>query len=263
MATMWGTMRKHHENQSKIATALRFLDASQSPKETSVHHHERTNQLCVFVQVWQTQFDKLITHQKEYIKALNSWLKLNLVPIDNQLKEKDLSPQRTQSPPIEALLHAWHGYLEELPNEVARDATKSLVGVMDSIMQYQSDEMKLRDRCVDTRKELARKTRQFEDWKSKYMQRRTPPDDMDPVRANDKDLIVEKQLAVETLQKRLEEDEEAYQKQCIQVRDKSLTTLKTRLPEVFRAMFEFSNACSDMYRNLRSISQPHKPNESS
>lgn len=260
---MWGTMRKHHENQSKIATTLRFLDASQSPKETSVHHHERTTQLWAVVQMWHTQFDKLITHQKEYIKALNNWLKLNLVPIDNSLKEKVSSPQRTQSPPIEALLRAWYGYLEKLPDELARTATKSFVGVMDSIVQYQLEEMKLRDRCEDTRKELARKTRQFEDWKYKYMQKRTPPDDMDPDRANDKDLMVEKQLAVEMLQKRLEEDEEAYQKQCIQVRDKSLTTLKTRLPELFRAMFEFSDACSDMYRNLRSISQPHKPNESS
>lgn len=260
---MWGTMRKHHENQSKIATMLRFLDVLQSPKETSVHHHDRTTQLGAVVQEWHTQFDELITHQKKYIKALNSWLKLNLVPIDNSLKEKVLSPQRTQSPPIEALLHAWHGYLDQLPDEIARTATKSLVGVMDSIVQYQSDEMKLRNRCEDTRKELVRKTRQFEDWKHKYMQRRTPPDDMDPDRANDKDLIVEKQLAVEMLQKRLEEDEEAYQKQCTHVRDKSLTTLKTRLPELFQAMFEFSNACSDMYRKLQSISQPHKPNESS
>lgn len=260
---MWGTMRKHHENQSKIATALWSLDTSQSPKETSVHHQGRTNQLWAVVQDWHAQFEKLITHQKEYIKALNSWLNLNLVPIDNSLKEKDLSPQRTQSPPIEALLRAWHGYLEKLPDKDARTATKNFEGVVDSIVQCQSDEMKLRDRCEDTRKELARKTRQFEDWKYKYMQRRTPPDDLDPARANDKDLIEQKQLAVEMLRNRLKEDEEAYQKQCTHVRDKSLTTLRTHLPVLFRAMLEFSNACSDMYRNLRSISQPHKPNESS
>ncbi|KAK2971203.1 hypothetical protein RJ640_008627 [Escallonia rubra] len=258
MATMWETMRLHHDKQSKIVEALRYLDISQSPKETTTHHHERTVQLWAVVREWHSQFEKVISHQKDYIKALNSWLRLNLIPIDNNLKEKVSSPQRPQSSPIQPLLHAWHDFLEKLPDELARTAIYNFAGVMSTIVQYQVDEQKLRDKCEDARKELDRETQKFKDWHMKYMQRRTPPDDMDPDRAHDNDHVAERQLVVEILKKRLEEEEEAYQRQCIQVRDKSLTSLRTRLPELFRAMKDFSRACSEMYRNLKSISEQHK-----
>ncbi|GFY97030.1 hypothetical protein Acr_11g0013360 [Actinidia rufa] len=256
MATMWENMQIHHEKQSKIATALKFLDISQSPKETSENHHVRTLQLMGVAREWKNQFGKLMTHQKEYINALNGWLKLNLVPIDNNIKEKVSSPQRPQNPPIQALLHAWNNNLTKLPDELARTAMFNFSAVMDTIVQYQVEEMKLRNRCEDTRKELARRTRQFEDWYNKYMQRKTPPDEMDPERAHEMDLIAAKRLAVEAVKNKLEEEEDAYKRQCVQVREKSLTTLKTRLPEVFRAMSDSSIACSEMYSNLRSISHP-------
>ncbi|XP_057503648.1 protein ALTERED PHOSPHATE STARVATION RESPONSE 1-like isoform X2 [Actinidia eriantha] len=256
MATMWENMQIHHEKQSKIATALKFLDISQSPKETSENHHGRTLQLMGVAREWKNQFGKLMTHQKEYINALNGWLKLNLVPIDNNIKEKVSSPQRPQNPPIQALLHAWNNNLTKLPDELARTAMFNFSAVMDTIVQYQVEEMKLRNRCEDTRKELARRTRQFEDWYNKYMQRKTPPDEMDPERAHEMDLIADKRLAVEAVKNKLEEEEDAYRRQCVQVREKSLTTLKTRLPEVFQAMSDSSIACSEMYSNLRSISHP-------
>ncbi|KAL3528776.1 hypothetical protein ACH5RR_008098 [Cinchona calisaya] len=262
MSIMWESMREHHESQYKIVQALGSVHISQSPKETSEHHHERTYQLLHVVTEWHTQFDKLIKNQKDYISALNGWLKLNLIPIDTNLKEKVSSPQRTANPPICVLLHAWRDYLDKVPDELARTAVNSFAAVVNTIVQYQIEEMKLRDKCEVTRRELNKKTRQFEDWYNKYMLRRTPPDELDPERAQDTDLIVERQLEVEALKKRLEEEEEEYQKQCIQVREKSLTSLKSRLPEIFRAMSDFSLACSDMYRNLSSISQPRNRNVS-
>lgn len=262
MATMWESMREHHESQSKIVQALRSLHISQSPKETSAHHHERTCQLWHVVTEWNTQFDKLIRNQKDYIRALNNWLKLNLIPIDTNLKEKVSSPQRPANPPICLLLHAWHDHLEKVPDELARSAINNFAAVVNTIVQYQIDEMKLENRCEETRRELAKKTRQYEDWHKKYMERRTPPDELDPERAPDNDLMSERQFQVESLKHKLEQEEEEYQKQCIQVREKSLTSLKSRLPELFRAVSDFSLACSDMYRNLRSISQQRNRSES-
>ncbi|KAI3455413.1 hypothetical protein Pfo_012076 [Paulownia fortunei] len=258
MATMWETIRIQHENQSKIVQALRLLDISQSPKETSDHHHERTRQLGGVVQEWHTNFSELMSQQKEYIKALNGWLKLNLVPIDTNLKEKVSSPGRPQNPPIQMLLHAWHDYLEKLPDESAKATISNFAAIIKTIWQYQKEELEFKNRCADSRKDLIRKTRDFENWHNKYMQKRTPTDDMDPDRAQDTDLIAERQLVVEAAKQRLEEDEEAYQRQCIQVREKSLMSLKSHLPELFRALSDFSLACSDMYNYLRSIS--HSPN---
>lgn len=249
-------MQFHHEQQLRILQDLKYLDISQSPKETSEHHHERTIQLFAVVQEWHSQFQKLINNQKEYIKALNKWLKLNLTPIESSLKEKVSSPPRVQSPPIEELLKAWHDHLGKLPDEPARSAINNFAAVIDTIMHQQDEEIKLKERCEETRKELARKKRQFEDWYNKYMQRRIP-DELDPERAADtgsKD-ITDRQFVVEQLKKRLEEEEEAYQIQCIHVREKSVASLKLRMPELFNALTEFAAECSKMYNDLRSLPQ--------
>ncbi|KAL3610615.1 hypothetical protein D5086_001635 [Populus alba] len=257
MATMWDTMRSHHETQSKIVNALRALDISQSPKETSEHHHDRTFQLFVVVQGWQSQFCKLIDNQKGYIRALNSWLKLNLIPIESSLKEKVSSPPRVQNPPIQSLLIAWHDFLDKLPDEVARTAINNFASVIHTILQHQEEEMKLKEKCEETRKELFQKTRKFEDWYHKYMQQKMPAE-FDPELTEDKsdnDAIADRQFAVDAVKKRLEEEEEAYKKQRLQVREKSLASLRIRLPELFRAMLDIAQACSEMYRKLRYISQ--------
>lgn len=262
MATMWESMCIHHDSQLKIVTDLKGLDLAHAPKETTKHHHDRTVQLYNIIQEWHSQFEKLVTHQKQYIQALNSWLKLNLVPIESSLKERISSPPRAQHPPIQALLHSWHDLLEKLPDELAKSAASSFAAVIKTIILHQEEEMKLKEKCEETRKEYLRRNQAFEDWYQKYMQRRGP-DEMDPERgedANTKDPVSEKQVVVESLKKRLEEEIEAHQKQCLQVREKSLGSLKTRLPEIFRAMSDYSQACSDGYEKLRSITRSHKSN---
>ncbi|KAL3631870.1 hypothetical protein CASFOL_024854 [Castilleja foliolosa] len=262
MATMWETIRLQHENKSKIVQALRLLDISQSPKETSDHHHERTRQLGGVVQEWHTHFSELMGQQKEYIKALNSWLKLNLVPIDTNWKEKVSSPGRPQNPPIQMLLHAWRDYLEKLPDEPAKATINNFAAIIKNIWQHQKEELEFRNKCGESRKELVRKTRDFENWANKYMQKRTPPDEMDPESIRDEEVIAEKRMVVEVAKQKLEEDEEAYQKLCVQVREKSLMSLKSHLPELFRSLSDFSLACSDMYSYLRSIAHSRNRNES-
>ena len=123
----------------------------------------------------------------------------------------------------------------------------------------------MKEKCEDTKKELTRKRRQFEDWYNKYMQRKIP-DELDPDRAEgntSKDAIAEKQFAVEVLKKRLEEEEEAYQMQSRHVREKSLASLRTHLPELFRALSDFAFSCSEMYKDMQSRSRPKNPSETS
>lgn len=258
IATMWEKMLVHHEKQSEIVTKLRSLDNSQSPKQTSEHHHERTYQLLLVVQQWHSQFETLVNNQKGYTKALNNWLKLNLIPIESNLKEKVSSPPRVRNPPIQGLLHAWHDRLEKLPDELARTAIGNFAAVIDTIFHMQEEEMVLKRKCEDTRKELDRKTRQFDDWYHKYMERKTP-DEYDPEKADDTnapdETVTERQFVVEQVRKRLEDEEAEYEKHCLQVRLKSLSNLKNRMPELFRAMSDFSFECSKMYSELRSISQ--------
>ncbi|KAK2661162.1 hypothetical protein Ddye_007695 [Dipteronia dyeriana] len=253
MAKMWGNMCIHHDKQHVLVSDLKSLDSSLAPKETTKHHHERTIQLHSVVLEWNLQFEKLVMHQKQYIQALNSWLKLNLIPIESSLKEKILSPPRAQNPRIQALLHSWHDYLERLQDDLAISAISSFAGVIKNIIFHQEEEMKLKEKCEETRKEYLRKNQAYEDWYHKYQQRRTEAERGEDV--NTKDPVSEKQFAVESLKKRLEEEIVAHQRHCTQVREKSLGSLKTRLPELFHALSVYAHACSDAYEKLRSVSQ--------
>nr|CAD1840000.1 unnamed protein product [Ananas comosus var. bracteatus] len=234
MDKMWEMMFLHHESQLKIVLDLKALDISDSPMEMSEQHHKRTIELHDIVKEWHSQFHKLITHQKEYIQALNNWLKLNLIPIESSLKEKVSSPPRMQRPPIQALLHAWNDHLEKLPEELAKSALLSFAAVMDTILKLQQDEMKQKEKCEEMGKEFQKKSRAFEDWYYKYSHRRQR-------------------------QSRLDDEVEAYNKLCKQVREKSLTTLKTHLPELFRALSDFARSCADMYSKLKLVSQAQNP----
>ncbi|KAJ7966001.1 Protein of unknown function (DUF630 and DUF632) [Quillaja saponaria] len=252
MASTWESMYNHHDSQLQIVTKLKSLDIAPAAEETTKHHYHRTVQLSEVVQKWHSQFDKLVSYQKQYIQSLNSWLKLNLVPIESSLKEKISSPPRAQNPPIQALLHSWHDYLEKLPDELAKSAIFSFVAVINTIKLHQEEEMKLKEKCEETRKEYLRKKQAFEDWYQKYMNRRGT-NEADHEEANPRDPVSERQFQVESLQKRLEEEIESHQRHCIQVREKSIGSLKTRLPEIFRAMSDYSHACADAYEKLRSI----------
>ncbi|KAM2868999.1 hypothetical protein FF1_016987 [Malus domestica] len=255
MAKMWENMCTHHGSQLKIVTDLKSLDIPHTPMETTKHHHDRTVQLWNVLQEWHSHFEKLVIHQKQYIQALNSWLKLNLIPIESSLKEKISSPPRVQRPPIQALLHSWHDSLEKLPDELAKSAISSFAAVIKTIILNQEEEMKLKEKFEETRKEFLRKSQAFEDWYQKYAQRHA---EMDQERGEDaipKDPVSEKKFIVESLKKRMEEEYEAHQRHCIQVREKSLGSLKTRLPEIFRSMTDYANACSEAYGKLRSTTE--------
>uniref|UniRef100_A0A803NAC5 Nitrate regulatory gene2 protein-like n=1 Tax=Chenopodium quinoa TaxID=63459 RepID=A0A803NAC5_CHEQI len=269
MATMWEAMQVHHQNQVKIASNLRLIDISQSTKETTNQHHERTFQLWAIVQEWHTSFEKMVNHQKEYIKALNSWLKLNLIPIESNLKEKVSSPPRPQNPPIQVLLLAWHDHLDKLPDEHAKSAIHNFAALLDTIVQQQEEEMRSRAKVEESRRDLDKKQRHYNKWLSEYMQKKIPNDDADPASIGDEfvhkdELMVEKEFVVENAKKKLEEDTESYERLCTQVREKSLASLKTRLPELFRTLSEFALSASDMYSNLKSLthsSQSRKQKE--
>ncbi|KAG8043150.1 hypothetical protein GUJ93_ZPchr0585g33750 [Zizania palustris] len=206
MAKMWEDMHIHHENQLKTVLNLKSVDISDSHIETSDHHHNHTRQLHDIVEKWNTNFSDLMNYQKEYIKALYSWLKLNLIPIESSLKEKVASPPRMQQPPVKVLLHVWNELLTKLHDDLAKTA----IG-------------------IDVDPESGEGTSQ-------------------------KDAVAEKRFAVESLKSKLDDEVEAHNKLSKQVREKSLSILKAHLPELFRALTDFSHASFEMYSKLRLMS---------
>ncbi|KAG0452619.1 hypothetical protein HPP92_025283 [Vanilla planifolia] len=172
MGNMWEAMLHHHSCQLKLVVDLRALDIPNAPMETTEQHYGRTVQLQEVVKDWQSQFENLVKYQKDYIHFMNSWLKLNLIPIESSLKEKVSSPPRVHHPPIQVLLCAWNDQLEKLPDDLAKSAISSFSAVIKTIALLQHDELKQRDKCEETRKEYTRKARAFEDWHHKFCQKK-------------------------------------------------------------------------------------------
>ncbi|XP_047322766.1 protein ALTERED PHOSPHATE STARVATION RESPONSE 1 [Impatiens glandulifera] len=264
MATMWESMCIHHDSQQRIVEDLKSLEVTGTPKETTKQHHSHTIQIWEVVQKWQTQFDILVTNQKQYIHSLSEWLKLNLMPIESTLKDKTTSssPPRPQNPPIYSLLQFWSTQLEKLPDEQAKSAITSFAAVIKAIIVHQEEEMKLKEKCEETRKEYLRKSQLFDDWYQKYMYKRTgsTEDDQDSTNNNNNNPISERQSVVEILKKRWEEEMEVHQRHCLQVREKSLGSLRIRLPELFRVLSDYSHACADAYQRLRVVAESQNAN---
>lgn len=253
---MWEAMHLNHHNQHVLFAGLRACEISLGTRETSEQHHETTLQLCQTVQEWHSHFQTLVTRQKEYIKALNSWLELNLIPIESGLNEKASSSPKQVKPPIQDLLRAWHAHLEKLPDGNAKNAIFSFSECIRKIVNLQEDELKLKETCEESRKEFIRKRRNFEDWHLKYVEKKT--DGANSEDANQK-VVEERKFAVETVEIRLKSEEEAYHKTCEQVRRESIVSLTNKLPDLFHAMSEFSLACSQMYKQLQIITQSENP----
>ncbi|KAL6627903.1 hypothetical protein ACP70R_031629 [Stipagrostis hirtigluma subsp. patula] len=253
MAKMWNAMHRHHKSQFLIISAIRAFEVPPIPRETTDSHYNQTCELRDIVKEWHMQFEKLMDNQKLYIRALNAWLKLNLIPIESNLKEKVSSPPRQVDPPIKHLLYAWHDQLERLPIELGKTAIKSFAEVISNIVVLQEEEVNLRRRCEETRRDLNRKRAQFEEWHRKYMERRAAlGEDANPEAAETQNLdpVEERRNAIEEVEIRLKEEEGHHLRLARQVREKSLANLRTHLPELFRSMADFAFFCHDMYSNL-------------
>nr|CAB3477242.1 unnamed protein product [Digitaria exilis] len=261
MAMMWSAMHRHHRIQFMIISGIRGFEIPPVPRETTDLHYNQTCELRDIVKEWHMQFEKLMDNQKAYIRALNAWLKLNIIPIESNIKEKVSSPPRLVDPPIKNLLHTWHDELERLPIELAKTAIKTFAEVINNIVHLQEEEINLRRRCDETRRDLTRKRAQFEEWHQKYMERRaTLSGDANPEASEVQNIdpVEDRKRVIEELEIRLREEEGHHLRHARQVREKSLANLRTHLPELFRNMADFSYFCHDMYNNLRKAAAPPK-----
>lgn len=263
---MWQVMLKHHSDQLKIVTGLKALDISNAPKETSEVQYNRTLQLHRIVKAWHTHFCELVSYQKEYVTVLNSWLKLNIIPIETGLKDKE-KVSSSHRPPIQPFLHAWHDHLEKIPHQPAANAILSFSAVINTILTLQVEEIKQKEKCEDRHREYLRKNRAFEDSHQKYehkMKKSTVGAPESAEGATEKDQMEERRSYVQSLKTTLEGEFDDHRRLLKQVREKTVASLKTHLPELFQAMSEFADYCTKMYTSLKLIAdqmqqQTHSP----
>ncbi|KAL5993818.1 hypothetical protein ACLOJK_038175 [Asimina triloba] len=223
---MWEKMHAHHMAQLNIVMSLKCLEIW----NMNAPNCNWTRQLCVAIQDWNSQFRKLMAHQKEYVEALQGWSKSNL--------NCWASRENVAAPlPIHALLQQWHEQLEKLPAEVAGNAISSFGANVEAILAEQQEEMRQREKCEETRKECGRKMEALEERRRKHMERRDGEG-------------IDGEGIMECLKKKMQEEEATHLKLCRRVREKFIGSMKNQLPELFRALSDFSMASWEMHKNI-------------
>ncbi|RRT45009.1 hypothetical protein B296_00048443 [Ensete ventricosum] len=153
------------------------------------------------------------------------------VALLNREKKRSASGESLQRTKAATLVHAWHEYLEKLPEELPNTALLSFSAVLNTIAAVQQEELKQKERCREIHKEYLGKKRAFEDCCQKHSQKR----------------MGEREIG----------GEEASQNDP--VREKSLVALKTHLPELFRAVSDFAEFCSNTYTSLQLVTDQQDP----
>ena len=146
--------------------------------------------------------------KKMYIGALNNWLRLNLIPIESNLKEKVSSPPKTIVPPIYDLLQAWHSNLDQLPFTIALQIIKSFAAIIQKISAKQQEELKQKKVYEDAQAEFDRKNKAYEEIEAKYLSeiKRSEENDGVQTEPNNKDPLTERKIALDILEKRAKEE---------------------------------------------------------
>lgn len=107
---MWRTMYECHQVQNHIAQQMSHLSIHPSTEPTTDYHRQATVQFEAEVTSWYNTFCNLLTSQREFVHALNQWVRLTDFLPNN-------SPTNSTSE-IYALCEEWQLAVERLPDKV-------------------------------------------------------------------------------------------------------------------------------------------------
>jgi len=256
-------MHEYHEIQSNIVQQVRGL-VNQSSKghSTSESHKQATRDLESAVSAWHSSFCRLIKFQRDFILSLHGWLKLNLIPVNNENINNNTG---SSSSHVFSFCDEWKLALDRVPDTVASEAIKSFINVVHVISVKQSEELKIKKRTESASKELEKKSSSLRTIERKFynsysMVGITPPE-LDPANGQGldaRDPLAEKKLKLASYQRRVEDEMVRHSKAVEVTRAMTLNNLQTGLPGVFQAMASFSSLFSEALESVCSHSHAMK-----
>ncbi|GAB4861977.1 hypothetical protein Ancab_037231 [Ancistrocladus abbreviatus] len=245
---MWRSMNQFHEVQNQIVQQVRGLvNRSMKGDSTSELHRQATRDLESAVSAWHSSFCRLIKYQRDFIRSLQGWFKLTLVPLDRETNNITQEPSEAFS-----FLDEWKLALDRLPDTVASEAIKSFVNVVHVISVKQSEEMKIKKRTETVSKELEKKASALRSIEKKYYHSYSmvglglPDTGIDSGHVLDaRDPLAEKKSELAACQRRVEDELLKYSKAVEVTRAMTLNNVQTGLPGVFQPMTSFSSLFMD------------------
>lgn len=238
-------MHQFHEVQNHVVQQVRGLVNRSSAGETSDLHRMATRDLEAAVSAWHASFNRLIKYQRDYIRALYSWLRLTLYQVSSD------NPQKDHSSPISVELTAfsdeWKQALDRLPDAVVSEAIKSFMNIIHVIYTKQAEELKIKKRTEALSKDLEKKSASLRSIEKKYYQSYSmvgiglPGGGHDNGQVFDsRDPLAEKKSEIAACRKKVEDEMMRHAKAVEVTRSMTLNNIQTGLPGVFQAMTSFS-----------------------
>ncbi|CAL0329502.1 unnamed protein product [Lupinus luteus] len=254
---MWRSMHQYHEIQSNIVQQVRGL-VNQSSKghSTSELHRQATRDLESAVSAWHSSFCRLIKFQRDFIRSLHGWFKLNLIPIDNDNIINN-NNDKEQPSDVFSFCDEWKLALDRVPDTVASEAIKSFINVVHVISVKQSEELKIRKQTEAASKELEKKSSSVQNLERKFYNSYSTvgiglPDSMsDNGQSLDaRDPLAEKKLELAARRRRVEDEMVRHSKAVEVTRAMTLNNLQTGLPGVFQALTSFSSLFTESLESV-------------
>ncbi|KAI3796623.1 hypothetical protein L1987_39301 [Smallanthus sonchifolius] len=241
---MWRSMNQCHEVQNHVVQQVRGLvNRSTKGESTSDLHRQATRDLEAAVSAWHTSFCRLIKFQRDFIKSLQGWFKLTLLPINTE----EANINGSQPSDVYIVFDEWKLALDRLPDTVASEAIKSFINVVHSISLKQAEEMKVKKRTESASKELEKKASSLRNIEKKYYHSYSmvglglPDNGQDEGHGLDaRDPLSEKKTELVACQRRVEDEMLKHSKAVEVTRSMTLNNIQTGLPGVFQAMSSFS-----------------------
>ncbi|CAF1701326.1 unnamed protein product [Brassica napus] len=240
---MWKAMHQFHEIQNNIVQQVQgLINRSGKGESTSELHRQATRDLETAVSLWHSSFCRLIKFQREFIRSVQAWFKLTLLPVCH-----DENPGHKEPVDAYAFCDEWKLTLDRVPDTVASEAIKSFINVVHVISAKQSEELKIKKRTESASKELEKKASSLRNIERKYYQSYSTvgfglpdsgPDNGHGLDARDP--LTEKKLELGACQRRVEEEMLKHSKAIEVTRAMTLNNLQTGLPGVFQALTSFS-----------------------
>lgn len=256
---MWRSMHQYHEIQSNIVQQVRGL-VNQSSKghSTSESHKQATRDLESAVSAWHSSFCRLIKFQRDFILSLHGWLKLNLIPVNNDSINNNNNSSSEPSDHLFSFFDEWKLALDRVPDTVASEAIKSFINVVHVISVKQSEELKVKKRTETASKELEKKSSSLRSIEKKFynsysMVGITPPED-NGQGLDARDPLAEKKLELAAYQRRVEDEMVRHSKAVEVTRAMTLNNLQTGLPGLFQALTSFSSLFTEALESVCSNS---------
>ncbi|CAN1849510.1 Nitrate regulatory gene2 protein [Linum perenne] len=238
---MWKSMHQYHEVQNNIVQQVSGLvNRSMNGHSTSELHRQATRDLESAVSAWHSSFCRLIKFQRDFIRSVQTWFKLTLLPVSN-----DNTNGAIERSDVYAFCDEWKLALDRVPDTVASEAIKSFINVVHVISVKQSEELKIKKRTETASKELEKKASSLRNIERKFYHSYSMGPDNGGPGLDARDPLSEKKSELAACQRKVEDEMLKHAKAVEVTRAMTLNNIQTGLPGVFQALTSFSAMFTD------------------